>query len=106
MFEDISQDLIKKTEEYHEKYFNELQKKYETTENNKEFRQLMLPLRRFANKMTWVGWKCNDIKKLGISLDTDDELDEEDYKIILDYRKEIDNLMIDKIVSKSESFFS
>ena len=101
IFDDISKDLIKKTEEYHDKYFTNLQRQYENTDKNREFRKLMLPLRHFANKMTWIGWHCNEIRKLGIPLD--EEIDEDDFKNILAYQKEVENLMIDKIISKSDS---
>jgi len=100
-YEDIMDDLVKKTEEYHEIYFKDLQKKYEKIEKDREFRKLMIPIRRFANRMLWFGWKCDDIRSLGLELDEGNDMDEDDFIKMLEYQKEIKQLMIDKIYDKS-----
>ena len=100
-YEDVINELVKKTEEYHGTYFKDLQRKYEKTEKNKEFRKLMIPVRRFANRMLWFGWKCDDIRSLGLELDEWDDMDDEDFREMLEYQKEMKQLMIDKIYDKS-----
>ena len=89
---DIYKDLIGKIERYHDKYFRDLQNEHEDTERNREFRQLMYPLRCFGHQMLWYGWTCNEIRKLGIDLN--DAEDEEEMKR---RRKEIMKIMLEKI---------
>ena len=101
LYDDIINDLVKKTEEYHKTYFRELQNKYECIEKNREFRKMMIPLRRFANRMLWFGWKCNEIRRIGLELDDCEDMDEEDVKKMVEYQKDIKQLMIDKIYYKS-----
>jgi hypothetical protein len=106
-YEDIIDDLVKKTEEYHETYFKDLYMKYEDSERDREFRKMMIPLRRFATRMLWFGWKCNDIRRLGIDLDEDTHnMDDEDFKNMFEYQKQMKELMIDKIYEKSGDFIS
>ena len=106
-YEDIIDDLVKKTEEYHETYFKDLFLKYEDSERDREFRKMMIPLRRFATRMLWFGWKCNDIRRLGIDLDEDtNNMDDEDFKNMFEYQKQMKELMIDKIYEKSGDFIS
>ena len=92
MFNDIYKELIAKIEIYHNKYFRDLQSEHEETERNREFRQLMYPLRCFGHQMLWYGWTCNEIRKLGIDLNDAD--DEEEMKR---RRKEIMKIMLSKI---------
>jgi hypothetical protein len=64
-------------------------------------------LRRFATRMLWFGWKCNDIRRLGIDLDEDtNNMDDEDFKNMFEYQKQMKELMIDKIYEKSGDFIS
>ena len=72
-----------------------MQRQYENTDKNREFRKLMLPFRRFANKMVWIGWHCNEIRKLGVPIE--EEIDEDDIKNMFAYQKEVEDLIIDKI---------
>ena len=61
----------------------------------------MIPVRRFANRMLWFGWKCKEIRRLGLELDDFKDIDEDDLKEILEYQKEVKQLMIEKIYDKS-----
>ena len=92
MFNDVYKDLIGKIERYHNKYFRDLQSEHEETERNKEFRQLMYPLRCFGHQMLWYGWTCNEIRKLGIDLNDADDEEEMNRR-----RKEITKIMLEKI---------
>ena len=94
-FEDICQDLIRKTEAYHQKYFEDLKIKYKDTPKDKKFKQILMPIIIFARMMKKHGINL-DLKELGIHLD-DEELEEEDYKQILCFRKDMEILMLDEI---------
>lgn len=94
-FEDICQDLIKKTEAYHQKYFEDLKIKYKDTPKDKKFKEILMPIIIFARMMKKHGINL-DLKELGIHLD-DEELEEEDYKQILCFRKDMEILMLDEI---------
>ena len=95
MFNDIYKDLIGKIERYHNKYFRDLQNQHEDTERNREFRQLMYPLRCFGHQMLWYGWTCNEIRKLGIDLNDADDDEERNRR-----RKEIAKIMLEKIYDR------
>jgi hypothetical protein len=94
-FEDICQDLIKKTEAYHQKYFEDLKIKYKDTPKDKKFKEILMPIIIFARMMKKHGINL-DLKELGIHLD-DEELEDEDYKQILCFRKDMEILMLDEI---------
>jgi len=92
VFDDVYDDILKKMEKYHDKYFRDLKNEYENTERNREFRMLMYPLRSFAHKMMWYGWKCLEIQRMGIELNEPD--DDEEMKR---RKKEMIMLLLDGI---------
>jgi hypothetical protein len=100
LFDDVKGIMIKKTEEYHKQYFKNLQKTYETVAKNKEFRKMVIPYRRFAKLMIWLGWHCEEIRKIGTPL-SDEEMDDDDYKKMFSYQKDMDDLMLDKICDQT-----
>ena len=96
LFDDICKDIVKKTEEYHDNYFKDLQNKYSRNDRNKEFKKIMIPLRQFAHQMLWYGWTCNEIQSLGMSLN--EPSDDEELKR---RQKKMKNIMIEQIYNKT-----
>ena len=101
LFEDIINDLVKKTEEYHETYFKDLQKKYENLNNNKHSKKIMIHVRRFANKMLWFGWNCRELRNIGLHFDERKDMDEEDLNEMFEFQKQINKLILLTIYDNS-----
>ena len=93
MFDDIYKDVIKKIERYHSKYFKTLQEEHdEKNKNDQEFKKIMQPLRRFAHQMLWIGWNCQEIRRIGLDLNDPEDEDETRKK-----QKDMTNIMLDRI---------
>jgi len=101
LFEDIINDLVKKTEEYHETYFKDLQKKYENLNNNKHSKKFMIHVRRFANKMLWFGWNCRELRNIGLHFYERKDMDEEDLNEMFEFQKQINKLILLTIYDNS-----
>jgi len=95
MFEDVQNDILRQSEEYHKSYLQNLEETVDTTVKDKKFKERMLPVACFLRIMKENGWSCADVKNIGVNLDY--EMDDEDYKRMLSCKKEMELLMLDKI---------
>ena len=105
MFDDVCKIIIKTTEDYFNPFFIELQNKYYDIIQEKDGRklmQLMAPIWRLATYITQhMGWNCKEIRKLGLNIDYDDDLDKEDLQRQTQRIKDVYTLILDKLHDKT-----
>ena len=62
----------------------------------------MAPIWRLATHITQhMGWNCKEIRKLGLNIDYDDDLDNEDLQIQRQRIKDVYTLILDKLHDKT-----
>jgi len=105
MFDDVSKTIMKTTEDYFNPLFIELQDKYNDiiqAKDGRKLMQLMAPIWRLATYITQhMGWNCKEIRKLGLNIDYDDDLDKEDLQRQTQRIKDVYTLILDKLHDKT-----
>jgi hypothetical protein len=105
MFDDVSKIIMKTTEDYFNPFFIELQDKYDDiiqAKDGRKLMQLMAPIWRLATYITQhMGWNCKEIRKLGLNIDYDDDLDKEDLQRQTQRIKDVYTLILDKLHDKT-----
>jgi hypothetical protein len=105
MFDDVCKIIMKTTEDYFNPFFIELQNKYYDIIQEKDGRklmQLMAPIWRLATHITQhMGWNCREIRKLGLNIDYDDDLDKDDLQRQRQRIKDVYTLILDKLCDKT-----
>jgi len=105
MFDDVSKTIMKTTEDYFNPFFIELQDKYceiIQAKDGRKLMQLMAPIWRLATYITQhMGWNCKEIRKLGLNIDYDDDLDKEDLQRQTQRIKDVYTLILDKLHDKT-----
>ena len=105
MFDDVCKIIMKTTEDYFNPFFIELQDKYDDIIQSKDGRklmQLMAPIWRLATHITQhMGWNCKEIRKLGLNIDYDDDLDKDDLQRQTQRIKDVYTLILDKLHDKT-----
>jgi hypothetical protein len=105
MFDDVSKIIMKTTEDYFNPFFVELQDKYYDiiqAKDGRKLMQLMAPIWRLATYITQhMGWNCKEIRKLGLNIDYDDDLDKEDLQRQTQRIKDVYTLILDKLHDKT-----
>ena len=105
VFDDICDKILETTEDYFDPFFIKLQMKYDDiikAKDGKKLMQLMTPIWRLATHITQhVGWSCEEIKKLGLNIEFDNELDKEDFQIQRQTIKDVYKLVLDKLYEKT-----
>jgi hypothetical protein len=105
MFDDVSKIIMKTTEDYFNPFFIELQDKYDEiiqAKDGRKLMQLMAPIWRLATYITQhMGWNCKEIRKLGLNIDYDDDLDKDDLQRQIQRIKDVYTLILDKLHDKT-----
>ena len=105
MFDDVSKIIMKTTEDYFNPFFVELQDKYYDiirAKDGRKIMQLMAPIWRLATYITQhMGWNCKEIRKLGLNIEYDDDLDKEDLQRQIQRIKDVYTLILDKLHDKT-----
>ena len=107
MFDDVCKIIMKTIEDYFNPLFIELQDKYDEIIQEKDRRklmQLMAPIWRLATYVTQhMGWNCKEIRKLGLNIDYDDDLDKADLQRQKQRQriKDVYTLILDKLYDKT-----
>jgi hypothetical protein len=105
MFDDVSKIIMKTTEDYFNPFFIELQDKYDEiikAKDSRKLMQLMAPIWRLATYITQhMGWNCKEIRKLGLNIEYDDDLDKEDLQRQIQRIKDVYTLILDKLHDKT-----
>ena len=101
MFDDVCKIIMKTTEDYFNPFFIELQDKYDEiikAKDSRKLMQLMAPIWRLATYITQhMGWNCKEIRKLGLNIDYDDDLDKDDLQRQRQRIKDVYTLILDKV---------
>jgi len=92
LFEDVFTPITSKIENYHEKYFKDLQ--YDADYLKNQYNKYNI--RKFGHQMLWYGWKMSMFQDLGYILNQPDD-DEEKKKRI----KDLFSLLMEKIYERS-----
>ena len=105
MFDDVCKIIMKTTEDYFNPFFIELQDKYDEiiqAKDGRKLMQLMAPIWRLATYITQhMGWNCKEIRKLGLNIDYDDDLDKDDLQRQRQRIKDVYTLILDKLCDKT-----
>lgn len=105
VFNDVCDIILKTTEDYFDPFFMNLQEKYRDIiqeKDGKKLMQLMGPIWRLATHITqYIGWNCKEIRKLGLNIEHDNDLDKEDQQRQKQRIKDVYTLILDKLHEKT-----